>query len=161
MKTRARARECVCRSASGRKSRAYLNERDLRAERGVHVGEFEADVPGADDRNPFGHPREIERFVRGEDGLAVGFDARRHERQRTRREDDVLRLDGLGARFERLRRNELARSFNHVDAEVFQRAFESATDLRHELRRVRRDAGAVVRDLAVDLDAESAEVLLI
>lgn len=39
---------------------AYLDEGDLRAKSGVHVGELQPDVATADDRNPVGNPLQLQ-----------------------------------------------------------------------------------------------------
>merc|ERR1719261_453505 len=56
----------------GRHQRIHgLDEGHLRAERRVDVGEFQPDVPRADDGDPVGHRLQLERVVRGEDRLAI------------------------------------------------------------------------------------------
>ena len=65
------------------------------------VGELEADVAGADDGDPVGHPLQLERLVRREHRLPVGLDARRHEGDRSGRKDHVLGSDRLAGTDER------------------------------------------------------------
>mmetsp|Transcript_22230 Transcript_22230/g.48497 ORF Transcript_22230/g.48497 Transcript_22230/m.48497 type:complete len:442 (-) Transcript_22230:310-1635(-) len=137
-----------------------LDEGHLGAKRRVHVGKLEADVARADDRDPVGHPLELEGLVRGEDRLAIHLDAGRHEGHRARRQDDVLGADRLvGAnQLHRGWRNELALVREDGDAQRSERALQVALHLVGQVVRVRGHLGAVVRHLA-RLDAQLGQVL--
>ena len=57
--------------AGARRALRPSSRAHLLAQRGVDVGELEADVAGADDGQPVGQPLHLERVVRGEHRLAV------------------------------------------------------------------------------------------
>mmetsp|Transcript_3908 Transcript_3908/g.8604 ORF Transcript_3908/g.8604 Transcript_3908/m.8604 type:complete len:341 (-) Transcript_3908:777-1799(-) len=61
-----------------------LDEGDLAAQGGVDVGEFESDVAGSDDGDPFGYRLEFEGAVGGVHGLLVDGDSGGYERDGSR-----------------------------------------------------------------------------
>ena len=133
---------------------------DLGAQGGVDVGELEADVAAADDGDPVGDPLELERVVRGEDGLAVDLDARGDEGDGARREDDVLGGDELvGAGLLHLVRARIDAGLgNDVHTERRQRVAEVLLHVARKLLGVRGDGLTVVLDV-VHCDAEALEML--
>mmetsp|Transcript_29313 Transcript_29313/g.94487 ORF Transcript_29313/g.94487 Transcript_29313/m.94487 type:complete len:534 (+) Transcript_29313:518-2119(+) len=138
-----------------------LDEGNLGAESGVHVGKLQANVARADDGDPVGNPLELERLVRREDRLAVGHHARRHEGHRPSGQDDVLGLDGLAGADELYLGRALERSLLLEDshAQRLERALEVALDAVRQVVCVVRDALAVIRDGTVDRHTERGQVL--
>ena len=67
-----------------------LDHRHFTTERGVHIGEFKADVTAADDGNPTGKPLEVDGFIAGEDRASIGLNAGWNEGIGTCGQDHVL-----------------------------------------------------------------------
>mmetsp|Transcript_8554 Transcript_8554/g.28028 ORF Transcript_8554/g.28028 Transcript_8554/m.28028 type:complete len:488 (+) Transcript_8554:375-1838(+) len=138
-----------------------LDERHLRAQRGVHVRELQADDPTSNDRRVLRDVLQVEGFVGGIDRFAVHLDPRRHEGNRPRRQHDILRRhrlaipdvqgvgSGVGAQFR-----------NDFHAQPLQRPLQAPSYLGHQLLGVRGDALAIVRDVA-QADAHGFQMHLI
>ena len=57
-----------------------LDHRDLTAQGRVDIGEFQADIAAAHDRDPTRQPLQVHRLIAGEHGAAIGFNPWWHER---------------------------------------------------------------------------------
>ena len=117
----------------------------------------------ASERGGETRPLELERLVRGEDGLAVRLHSGRHEGHRARREDDILRLDGLSGadKLDAGRAGEGALLLEDGDAEGGERAAQVALHAARQVVCVVRHALPVVCDGALELDAHRREVLVV
>mmetsp|Transcript_34999 Transcript_34999/g.62934 ORF Transcript_34999/g.62934 Transcript_34999/m.62934 type:complete len:313 (-) Transcript_34999:641-1579(-) len=74
-----------------------LNDGDLGSQGAVHVGEFQANVPGSNNGQARRDPGKTKRRVAGEDGLAVNHHAGRNHWIRSRRQNDVTCRHDPGA----------------------------------------------------------------
>ena len=81
----------------GNQARQHFEHRDFGAEAIEDGGELDAHRARADDGHGLRNGGQIENFDVGEDGLGVGLQAGQHARFRAGGDDDVLRLEGLGA----------------------------------------------------------------
>mmetsp|Transcript_16715 Transcript_16715/g.35314 ORF Transcript_16715/g.35314 Transcript_16715/m.35314 type:complete len:542 (+) Transcript_16715:240-1865(+) len=140
-----------------------LDEGDLASEGGVHVREFEADVPGADDGDPFGDGLELEGAVGGVDGFFVDGDAGWDEGDGSRGQDDVLGSINLpGALILHLIRlpRQHPPSIHNIHAQRHQTSLQIPLHPIRQLLGVIRHPLPIEGHLPLHLDPELAQVTL-
>mmetsp|Transcript_33309 Transcript_33309/g.68772 ORF Transcript_33309/g.68772 Transcript_33309/m.68772 type:complete len:365 (+) Transcript_33309:716-1810(+) len=139
-----------------------LDERDLRAQRCVHVRELKANVPTPNDRHPIGHPLKLQRVVRCEHCLAIDLDAGRHEGDGAGGEDDVLGCHNLvcACLTHLVGASVLASLLDDVDAQRRERVAQVHRHVARELTGVLSNGLAVVLD-AVNGNAKPLQVVCV
>ena len=107
---------------------AAVGERGLDAEPLEDRGELERDVAAADDQRALRQLLQVERLVRA-DGVLATFD-RRHDRPRTRGDQDVLGAVALAIDFHFVRREHRGATADDFDARRRQHALIDAVQAR-------------------------------
>mmetsp|Transcript_47433 Transcript_47433/g.92566 ORF Transcript_47433/g.92566 Transcript_47433/m.92566 type:complete len:515 (-) Transcript_47433:57-1601(-) len=138
-----------------------LDEGHLRSQCRVHVAELQTDVPAANNGHVLRHRFQLQRAVRSIHRLLVHRHARRHERNRTRGQDDVPRGIHLprGSVLHLVRHSRQDPAPLHdVHAQSHQTVLEIPLHFVRQILRVRGDGRPVVLHTTLHADAQGVQV---
>mmetsp|Transcript_2657 Transcript_2657/g.4382 ORF Transcript_2657/g.4382 Transcript_2657/m.4382 type:complete len:377 (+) Transcript_2657:470-1600(+) len=141
-----------------------FDESDFTSQGSVYVRELQTNVPASDDRYPLWNPLQLQSVVAREDGLPVDFDARRHERDGARRDDDVPRgklATHVDAAWKSIRNRVVVDKLSHASVNINtqgdKRVLQVSLDRSRELVGVIRNTLAIKRNASY-LNAHRLEV---